>query len=242
MSTLKDTLKALIAMTPYRVVRAQRPMPRYQAIPESLRLLKSLGYDPKVVIDGGANFGLFATMAAQIFPGARVHVVEPQAACQASLRALEGPFEVHPVALTSPERAARGHVTMHDAESGSTGAHVSAAGSVQAAATTLDALLAGRVTADDRALLKLDLQGHELEALRGAEALLPAIEFILCEVTFIEFDDMPPISALVRFLDERGFALFDIAAIGGRARDNRPTQGDFVFANRLSPIAAEKSW
>jgi FkbM family methyltransferase len=243
MPLLKDALKAVISLTPYRIVRAQRPVPRYQAIPETLKLLKSFGYEPKVVIDGGANVGLFAKTAAQIFPDADIHMIEPQPGCHPVLRTLEGGrFELHPVALVSPEAAIDGYVTMESAEARSTGAHVSTLGRTRVAAATLDQRLADRVGPDDRALLKMDLQGHELEALRGAEKLLPAIEVILCEVTFIEFDQTPRIAALMRFLDERGFGFFDIAALAGRGRDNRLAQGDFIFVNRRSPIAADKSW
>jgi FkbM family methyltransferase len=242
MASLKDMLKSVIALTPYRVVRADRPMPRYQAIQKALELLKSLGYAPKVVIDGGANVGWFAMTAAQVFPDAFIHAVEPQTACHARLGALKCALELHPVALTSPEAAADGYVAMADAEGDSTGAHVSASGVTRAPAATLDQRLADRIGPEHRTLLKLDLQGHELQALRGAERLLPPIEFILCEVTFIEFDETPRIAELVRFLDERGFGLFDVAALAGRPRDNRLAQGDLIFINRTSPIAADKSW
>jgi len=240
--SLKDMLKSVIALTPYRVVRADRPMPRYQAIGQALELLRSLGYAPRAVIDGGANVGWFATTTARVFPDALIHAVEPQTACHAQLRALKCALELHPVALTSPEAAARGCITMADAGRGSTGAHVSTTGATRVPAATLDQRLAERLDPEHRTLLKLDLQGHELEALRGAERLLPAIEFILCEVTFIEFDETPRIAELVRFLDERGFGLFDVAALAGRPRDNRLTQGDLIFINRRSPIAADKAW
>src|SRR5438132_1225141 len=78
-------------------------------------------------------------------------------------------------------------------------------------ATTLDALLADRVGAADRVLLKLDLEGYELEALRGAARLLDAVEVIASEVQFYPLDD----NGRACFLDlalalrERGFELHD---------------------------------
>ncbi len=49
-------------------------------------------------------------------------------------------------------------------------------------ANTLDDLVT--VTPSDRALLKLDLETHELVALRGAGKLLHAAEVVLTEVSF----------------------------------------------------------
>ena len=70
----------------------------------------------------------------------------------------------------------------------STGADVTSTGegSVAVPASTIDALLGSRLrlAPDRRALLKLDLQGHELRALQGAVASLPSIELVLVEVSF----------------------------------------------------------
>ena len=56
-----------------------------------------------------------------------------------------------------------------------TGAHIPgrknvALATIDVDATTLDDLFASDIKAADRALLKLDLQGHELLALRGLRA------------------------------------------------------------------------
>ena len=48
--------------------------------------------------------------------------------------------------------------------------------------------------------------------------------------------------AIVHFLHERGFALYDIAALTARRRDNRAHQGDFVFVRRDSSLMADTAW
>jgi hypothetical protein len=69
---------------------------------------------------------------------------------------------------------------------------------VHAAATTLDALLAERVAPGDRALLKLDIEGHELEALRGAASLLDRVEVVVSEVRFLNEMNQREAEILVR--------------------------------------------
>jgi FkbM family methyltransferase len=53
---------------------------------------------------------------------------------------------------------------------------------VNAPATTLDGLFAVLVQSGDRALLKLDIEGHEIEALRGATSVLDRVEVVVSEV------------------------------------------------------------
>lgn len=65
---------------------------------------------------------------------------------------------------------------------------------------------------------------------------------IPCEVSFFAQAYEPSIEALVRFLDERGFALYDIAALAARRRDNRAHQGDLLFVRRDSPLMADTAW
>jgi hypothetical protein len=55
---------------------------------------------------------------------------------------------------------------------------------VDVPAATIDSLLGARLAPAHHVLLKLDLQGHELRALRGAEASLPKIDVALVEVSF----------------------------------------------------------
>jgi hypothetical protein len=128
----------------------------------------------------------------------------------------------------------------------STGAHVlnsaGYSGPTQAVpVTTLDAILAG-ISRDDRVLLKLDLQGWELEALHGATAALAAIEVILIEVSFYAQAYEPTVANLIAFLAEHRFVLHDIASLVGRERDDRAHQADFLFVRSDSPLDADRSW
>ena len=56
---MKQIIKAIIAQTPYRIVR-DRGENKFQAIDVSLRNMKDRGFVPRVVIDGGAHLGSFS--------------------------------------------------------------------------------------------------------------------------------------------------------------------------------------
>lgn len=241
---LKEVAKRLIALTPFRVVRGAPN--RYQAISYCLRYLKRLGFEPAQIIDGGAHLGSFALEVSAIFPAAIVHLIDPQPACRISLEALaaERGFLYHPYALSS----APGIVSMICTDLPDTGAllghsparHTQRAVDVEA--TTLDDLFSATFKPSDRPLLKLDLQGHEMQALEGASRMLKSVEVVLVEVPFYGEVGQPTVPDIIGFFRRSGFDLFDVASLSGRPRDDRLREGDFVFVRQGSPISADAAW
>lgn len=247
---LKQWVRLAFAKAGYRVTRL-RPANRFQAADEALILMRNLGYSPRVIVDAGANVGDWTRMARSIFPKAHFHLIEPQPACVKPLKRLlhsaEG-LTYHAVALTKPGTSRVRMIGGGDA-GGGTGAWIArpgerALGEVECPATTLDALLADRVTRKDRALLKLDLEGHEIAALTGGERVLISVEVVLTELQFYEINNngFPVFSDMIRFLGDRGFELYDFASLSQRPRDMRLRMGDVVFVRKDSPLVADRSW
>ena len=118
----------------------------------------------------------------------------------------------------------------------------SAPGAIPYPSTTLDSLFAG--VEGTRLLLKLDVEGHELAVLEGASALLARTEVIIAEFWMFRLfnQPMPILPDLIASLDAHGFALYDVAALQGRQRDNRLVSGDAVFVRRGSALLSDASW
>src|SRR5207244_342540 len=111
-------------------------------------------------------------------------------------------------------------------------------------ATTLDELLDSRLAASDRLLLKLDVEGHELDVLAGSQRVLARVEVIISEVWFFDIEDAGN-QTFVDYalaLERLGFVFYDIAALGARRRDGRLTVGDAVFVRRGSALVADSRW
>jgi FkbM family methyltransferase len=213
--------------------------------------MRQNGFAPRVIIDGGANVGDWTRMVRTIFPATACHLIEPQPSCLARLR----PFvesqlglTLHPVALTRP---GIDRVTMIGGgqQGGGTGAWVAEPGeslpdAIDVPARTLDDLFAATLTLQDRTLLKLDLEGHEITALEGASQVLPRIEVIFTEVQFFAIHDngRPTFSDMLPWLRERGFELYDFACLAARPRDQRLRMGDVIFVRKDSPLLADKGW
>ena len=106
--------------------------------------------------------------------------------------------------------------------------------------TTLDTLFAAGEPVD---FLKLDIQGFELAALRGAVSLLPRVAMIQSEVEFAPiYAGQPLFSELELFLREHGFDFLDFhnparrapVVPSGRLRHEQLLWADALFTSRLA--------
>lgn len=224
------------------------PGNRFDAMEDAFVSLQKRGYEPRVVIDCGANMGSWTRMARSVFPNAHYHLIEPQAGCAAELQRLVkrgSRMAYHPVALSTPgvasvrmtgTRGETGTYVLHAQENSPEG--------VDVPATTLDGLLADRVAAGDRTLLKLNCEGHEVPILCGWLSLLDSIEVIVSEAQFYDINSSrrPVFRDLLPFLGERGFEVYDFASLSPRQRDNRLQLGDVILVRCSSPLLADTEW
>ena len=91
--------------------------------------------------------------------------------------------------------------------------------------------------------IKLDVQGYELEVLKGASKIMESLQFILCEVSLIEINkNSPLIAEVIRFMDERGFMTYDICSFIRRPLDRALWQTDILFIRKTHPLIQNKYW
>ena len=92
-----------------------------------------------------------------------------------------------------------------------------------------DFVLAGDIKPP--ALLKLDVQGFELEALRGCEDLMGRFALVYVECSFVElYSGQAMADDVIEWLHERGFRL---SGVHDMSYDSRglAVQGDFLFTS-----------
>jgi FkbM family methyltransferase len=91
--------------------------------------------------------------------------------------------------------------------------------------------LEGQVTARP-SLLKIDVQGYELEVLKGSSDVLDRFDVLYVEASFLElYGGQPLASDIVDWLQARGFRLSAIHNLV-HAPDGRAVQADFLFERR----------
>jgi FkbM family methyltransferase len=99
---------------------------------------------------------------------------------------------------------------------------------------TLDSFLDSGEIAPPQ-LIKADVQGYELEVLRGASRVLASADAVLLEVSFRElYEGQPLAHDVISYLGTRGFRIADICSYAQSA-DGALQQSDVLFLSEGFP-------
>lgn len=89
-------------------------------------------------------------------------------------------------------------------------------------------------------LLKIDVQGAELQVLSGATNILRQAEYILVETSLFKFfKDGPLLQEVIGYLQQHNFVVYDILNPQYRPLDNALGQVDLVFVPAHSILRKE---
>lgn len=157
----------------------------------------------KCVIDGGAYHFKASRDFLRLFPAATVHAFEPNPAlAEWATRIDDNRLRFHAQALSDAPGKATFHIPQHafTASLLAPGSEFGATQAVEVDVVTLDQL---GLKPD---AIKLDLQGNELKALRGAEVALQTARAVLCEVNFVaRYEGCCLFHEIAAHLHQRGF-------------------------------------
>ena len=213
-----------------------------------LEQLKASG-DP-LIIDGGANLGQTSARYLERLPQARIHAFEPFPESFARLRErfqAEPGVTCHALGLDSESGRKTFYLNQHHGThsllprpAGGKRYFMEGAGPMgetELDFVSLDAFAPGFLASGEAIdLLKLDIQGGELRALKGARSLLSSgrIKMVYAEVQFVAlYQDAPLYHEVAAFLAGLGYGLLDLFNME-RAADGQLRFADGLF---LSPEA-----
>lgn len=202
-------------------------------------LVKGLG-SLKCLVDVGANVGQFSLLFRMINPNAKIYAFEPLAHAAKKYNAIIGnqpSVTLHQHALGCASGTVNINVTAR-ADSSSIlypaaqskfflGTHAVAQEQI-IVRPLREALTIEDITKPS--LLKIDVQGYELEVLRGSESVLTAFDWIYCEASFVElYAGQPLAHEVISWLADRGFNLASVNCSDPTVEKGRTIQADFLF-------------
>ncbi len=210
-----------------------------------------LADDLRTVVDIGANRGQFALAARQWAPKAQVIAFEPLNAPASIFRRIftaDSHVVLYQTAI-GPESTTR-HMHVSARDDSSSLLPISSLQTAMFPGTEEVAVAEVRVAPLDEfvspadlqppAMLKLDVQGFEFDALRGCESLLGHFEWIYCECSFVElYSGQKMAWEIIDWLSAKGFYL---AGMFNSTYDHRgqAVQADFLFSRKKIQNVVEK--
>ncbi len=217
---------------------------------DRIKNLKNIGFIPKCVFDCGASVGYWSYEISKIFPDCQLLAIEPNEMVIGQTKELLSKIKPMPIIEQCAIGAKDGTAFLNvwdNEETKMSGSslkdHVQGdpQKKMEVALHRLDTLASKYDLQPD--LIKLDLQGHELEALKGASELLKTTEAFIIEFGCLPaYVDRTTPNDLLNIMYENDYCLYDIVDLIYRPYDNALTGGDFFFVKNSSNLKSYKGY
>jgi FkbM family methyltransferase len=199
-----------------------------------------------MVIDVGAAVGEFTELALSLWPLASVLAVEPRPEALTRLRAkFAANPRVHSCAHVLAARSGQ-VLTLKCAETASSVLEEHQPLDVPTLtieSMTLDDVMAANGLFAAKALLKIDVQGAELEVLRGATKTLADVRAVLVEMSLLDIHKGVPLAhEVMAWLAEHGFVMFELSDLIRRPLDKALWQIEALFVRPDDVLRNDKRW
>ena len=202
------------------------------------------GFAPSAILDVGAHSGGWSKTAVSIFRGAEIFMIEPKVEMEPHLKSFqkEYPRSKYFLCGAGPREEIKtlslwpnyGEGTSFLPAPQDNLANAGIQRKVEI--VTIDSLIsAGKILPPN--LLKVDVEGFEIEVLKGASKALVAAEVVILEASlYRRLPGMPLIHEIINFMVERDFSVYDFPGL-----HKRPELGvlhivDICFVRNTSPL------
>ncbi|MCB9421118.1 MAG: FkbM family methyltransferase [Ardenticatenaceae bacterium] len=230
----------------YTLLRISRMDRSTRGVRPFLAQLQQRGLHPKTILDVGANYGAWSHLAHSVFRDAAFYLIEPQIEMKPFLdrfcTAVPGARW-----FWAGAGAADGELvlTTWGDFAGSSflpGQEMTADNQRRVPVIAIDSLIErGEMPLPD--LIKIDVQGFEMEVLHGAQSCFGQTEMFILEVSFFKtHSDRPVFLDIVNFMDAQGYVVYDFADLKHRPFDGALGQADVCFVKQDGVFTQHKRW
>ena len=210
--------------------------PERTSLEGSLIQARAAGFVPATVIDVGAALGSFSRTCHAIFPEAQYLLVEPLQEYIPSLTKVikDIPRASYAIAAATAEEQVININVHHDLVGSSLYQEVEEGSDVNGVQREVRSITLDRLVIEQKALppylIKIDVQGAELDVLAGGLTVLSGADWVLLEVSMFQFFDQGPLFwDVVEYMRSKGFVPYDVLGLQYRPLDGALSQLDIVF-------------
>lgn len=241
------TIRKLIQQFDFKPTSQNRPIGDLNTF---LNDIKARGFNCNIVLDIGSNIGEWSMSVKKIFPQAIFYLIDPiiemkeyleefcrkQPGSKYFLVGIGSKNEK--VFLTTFGETYEGSTMMF----GDVPAFKNQNKQREVDVVTIDSLLQNSlIQVPD--IVKIDVQGFELEVLKGADCLFGKTELFIIEVSLFKFNDhTPEIAQIIKFMSAENYVIYDIPGYLRRPFDGALAQIDICFVKSDSFLKGTIDW
>jgi FkbM family methyltransferase len=215
-------------------------------IGESFSLMRKLGFQPKTVVDVGVASGTMELYRA--FPDSYFLLIEPLKEFESDLISISKQYRGSYILAAAGSSSGEVTFNLHKNHLDGSSLYKENMGTeADGYEITVPMIRIDDIIKDKQLigpyLIKVDVQGAELDALEGAQQALLEAEVVVLEVSLFEFmKGAPQFFDVVSYMKNRGFAAYDIILGWNRPLDNALGQIDIVFVKDKGMFRQDHSY
>lgn len=211
-----------------------------------LKSLKTRGLTLRTILDVGAHKGDWSVLAARILPEATYYLIEPQEELKPEIDKFLARHKGR--VFFGGAGAEDGELTLTMWEDFAGSSFLPQAGQgggrmqKKVPIYSIDGLIArGEMPVPD--ICKIDVQGFEIEVLKGAAGIFGKTEVFILEASLFKFSpDQPLLHDLIAYMTQRGYVIYDFAGFTNRPLDMALGQLDICFVKEDSILRKSHGW
>lgn len=243
----KHTVRKLLKSCGLDVRRISKSSDRHRThISETYALIGQLGFKPKTVVDVGVASG--TPELYESFPEAYFLLLEPLKEFESDINSVLKKYKGSYVQAAAGSKQGQVTFNVHEDHLEGSSLYSETMGSeADGRQITVEMVKIDDVLAEKKLvgpyLIKVDIQGAELDALDGAQNALAETEVVVLEVSLFEFmKGAPQFHDVVLYMKNQGFVAYDIIHGWNRPLDNALGQVDIVFVKEDGMFRQDHSY
>lgn len=215
-------------------------------IAQSYSLIYRLGFTPKTVIDVGVAEGTMELYTS--FPDSFFLLIEPLKEFEPDLRSILMKYRGSYIIAAAGSKTGEVTFNVHDNHLDGSSLYKEMMGSeadgheVNVPIIMLDEILKDELL-NGPYLIKVDVQGAEIDVLEGGQKALAEAEVVVLEVSMFQFmKGAPEFFDIVFYMKQHGFVAYDIILGWNRPLDNALGQIDIIFVKENGQFRQDHSY